>query len=292
MHHLPTTLAIVALAVTATAAAGLSLRRLFGEPREPQVRALEPILSGLIAAGCGGVFIWRWLVVQKAWVPLEAHVDGLLLIGTLLALMVAYLQTRSRMIGLGAFALPVLAILLVWAICASVWTLQPFDIHSAWRVLHLGSVYLGTLFLATAAGAGGLFLYVRRRLQTRRSLSGLSRLASLEATERLIIRASTVGFVLLTIALATGLVTVTAETTRLGPGWWYSPKVVLAFAAWAVFALVMNVRYASRFRGSRAAWLAILGLVLLLGALAATTALPPLPTADMPAATSTEEEAA
>ena len=75
----------------------------------------------------------------------------------------------------------------------------------------------------------------------------------------------------------------TANASALGPGWWHSPKIVLSAAAWLVYALVKNVRYATRFRGARAAWLSIAGLLLLLAAFGTVTALrdkPAAPSAD------------
>ena len=48
--------------------------------------------------------------------------------------------------------------------------------------------------------------------------------------------------------------------------------MLLAFAAWLAYAAVMNARFASFFRGRRAAWLAIGGLVLLLAVYGIVTA--------------------
>jgi hypothetical protein len=48
----------------------------------------------------------------------------------------------------------------------------------------------------------------------------------------------------------------------------------LSVAAWLIYALLMNVRHAVLFRGSRAAWLSILGLALLVATFGLITALP------------------
>ncbi|MEX1017205.1 MAG: cytochrome c biogenesis protein CcsA [Phycisphaeraceae bacterium] len=264
-----TTFLLAGLTLLTLAAWALALHRL----RQPGEHAIAStaqqtlvIITGLAAAG---LFLHRWLFVEGAWQPLTAHVDGLLLIATLFAGTVAFLQSRPRLLGLSVFGLPLLALILAWALCAATWTYRPFEIdtlHPVWRGLHLAGVYLGTLGSAVAAIAGGMYLYVQHRLKHKQAPAQFGRLASLEALENLIIRTATLGFALLTLGLVAGLVILIDE-----PDAWehaslarYLPKIVLATLAWLSFAVVMNVRYAASFRGRRAAWLAIAGLVLLL----------------------------
>ncbi len=190
-----------------------------------------------------------------------------LVICWLLAVVGLYIQSRPRLGGLAVFILPLLTLILAWAICASAWTYRPFQLDSlspVWTAVHLAGVYLGTLGCAVAAVAGVMYLVVQRQLKAKRNPRGLLRLASLESLEHLITQSATLGFALMTVGLVSGVVILRHEHDVLGPGWWYSPKVVIAFAAWLVYAVVMNVRYATAFRGRRAAWLAIGGFVLLL----------------------------
>ncbi|MFW6033087.1 MAG: cytochrome c biogenesis protein CcsA, partial [Phycisphaeraceae bacterium] len=241
----------------------------------------------------GAAALFGYRVSQSGqWQPLTAHLDGLLLISALFAGAVWYIHLRPRLAGLSAFALPVLGLLLAWGVCASQWTYRPFHLdtlHPVWNGAHLAGVYLGTLFASLAAMAGGMFLFVQRRLKQKLPLSGLGRLASLETLETLIIRSATLGFVLLTLGLVTGVVILSEGGEIAGGGWWAGAKIALATLAWLVFALVMNVRFASSFRGARAAWLAIGGLVLLLATYGVVTALPA--TAPGPAAASSGVQA-
>ena len=256
-------------------------------------------LVGVVTAGAMGLFVYRWVGLGRGWNPLGAHVDGLTLIAALLGMTLWYVQTRPRLLGLAAFGLPVLTFVLLWAVCASWWTYRPFrleTLHPVWRAVHLAGVYLGTLGAAVAAAAGAMYLYAEGRMKRKvgvlegigdrgsgfgggrggviagtRGVPGggdasAGRLASLEALERVIQQASGLGFGLLTLGLVSGVVVMVGEPGVLGgggTGWWYGPKVGLAVAAWGVYALLMNVRHASAFRGRRAAWLAIGGLVLL-----------------------------
>lgn len=263
----------------------------FGESSETAKRGEVPAgtnvgrtimtLTWICLIGGTSVFIYRMFAIYKQWQPLKDHVDGLLLIAAMLAAMILYLQGWAKVRGLSVFALPMLTLIFAWAICASEWTLHPFgEFDSVWKTIHLGAVYLGMFFFVIASIAGGMYIVVQRKLQSPTGPAATRPFASLETIERLIIRTSSVGFALLTIGLVTGLVIVTSDPDqRLGDGWWYSPKVVLATAVWVIYAVVMNVKYTSNFRGARAAWLSIAGLVLLLATFGIATALPPIQTA-------------
>jgi len=222
------------------------------------------ILLPVIALGNAGVFVYRWLVIHHSWQPLESHVDGLVLISVLVATMLTFLQSRRRLESISAFVMPILTMMMVWAICASSWTYQVFTMDSIWAAIHRLGVYLGSVFYLVAAGAGVMFLYVRRVLRNKKSPMLLGKLPSLEAIEKLIIQTATLGFALITLGLITGVIYTTSRSTALGEHWWYSPKVILATIAWLSYALVMNVSYAQTFRGNRAAWLSIVGLLFVL----------------------------
>ncbi|MEM9415270.1 MAG: cytochrome c biogenesis protein CcsA [Planctomycetota bacterium] len=231
--------------------------------------AIQHLFVGAVALGSITVLIVRWLGLRQSWSPVESHVDGLLLMCALFAGAVLFIQRRPKLRGLAAFALPLLTLMLLWAVCASLWTYRPFNlasIASAWLVFHTVSTYIGLLSCAIGAIGGAMYLYMQRRLKTKQALPG--RLASLETLETLIIRTATLGFVLLTLSLLSGVILITRndtpDATPLGADWWLSPKVILATLAWAVYALLMNVRHATAFRGRRAAWLAIAGLVLVI----------------------------
>ena len=264
------------LSLGASVTSILRLRRADEEP--PRIAAdLQPWLVGLTGVGAAGLYLYRWLGLHGRWQPLYAHVDGLLLIASLFAAAILFIQWRPRLFGLSAFATPLLTLLLAWGICASAWTYRPFDLqtlHPVWKAVHLGGVYLGTLGAAVAAIAGGMYLYVQSRLKRKVEMGTLGRLASLETLERLIVRASTLGFTLLTIGLVSGVVILLDGDAAGSQAGWYAWKIALAAGAWGVYALLMNVRYATTFRGARAAWLSIAGLVLLLATYGVVTALP------------------
>ncbi len=262
MEDLLTTPSLILLTLLSLAACVVAIGRLFRKGAGRGVS--EGALLAICAIGSAALFVYRWRYVYGRPPPVEAHVDGLLLIAALFAAAVLFLGGKSRLPGITPFATPVLTLILAWAICASRFTFQLFNLDSPVKTVHRVGVYLGALFIAVAATAAVMYLYAHRRLRRKADPSAQSPLASLEKIERTIIQSSALGFALLTLGLITGVVIVESGPTRLGPGWWYSPKVVLATAVWLIFAVVMNVRHATRFRGARAAWLSIAGLVLLL----------------------------
>ncbi len=277
-----TTLILLAMTVLSVYATFGALRRLSpsGHPGRPVLASvMQRVIVAVIMLTTLGMFARFWLR-DGGWQPVTSHRDGLLLMSFMLAGAVLFIQSRARLVGLSSFALPVLTFILGWAICASAWTYHPFDLptlHPVWRGVHLTGVYLGTGFCGVAAMAGGMYLYVQARLKRKQNLGGLGRLASLEALENTIIRSATLGFVLLTLGLVSGVVVISDGDTPLPAGWWFAPKIVLATLAWGIYAVLMNVRYASGFRGRRAAWLSIIGIVLLLATYVVVTSLPPAP---------------
>lgn len=276
MHDRLTTLVLVLLTVLSLGACVLAVVSLLRPEVAARLRRWQYSLLGLCTLGCLGVFGYRAVWVHHGWQPLTSHVDGLLLISGLLAVLVLYLQSRSRLWGLSTFALPLLSLLLAWAVCASAWTFYVFEVNSLWMTVHLAGVYLGTLFVAVAGVAGCMFLYAQHRLRHGHRLEAKAgQLASLEAIESLIVRSSTLGFGILTIGLVTGLI------IQLSPHvWaheldaWYWFKVALAVLVWLIYALVMNVHHTTHFRGARAAWLSIAGLLLLLVTFGVASRLP------------------
>lgn len=265
-----TTSVLILLAIMSVVASVVALLGLMFPTKDRRHQVGLNLLLLAIALVGGGLFVYRLAVVHHSWQPLESHVDGLILISVLVVVMLLFLQTRGRLQSISAFVLPILTMLMLWAVLANGLTFQAIGMGTVWTGAHRLGVYLGSVFYLVAAGAGVMFLYVRRQLRRKQSLSVVHRLPSLESVEQLIILTATLGFALITLGLVTGVIIIASGSeagglAAWGDGWWYSPKVLLATLAWVVYAVVMNVRYSVTFRGSRAAWLSILGLVFVVG---------------------------
>ncbi len=277
----PSTICLILITLLALVAKVASVQRLRGRGETgSERRIIERVCTGLAAVVAFGVLCYRAVVVSESWALLEAHVDGLLLLIAVLCVVVSYIQWTKILRGVEMFLLPVLVVLSGWAVCASWWTLRPFNVGAVWNAVHIVSVYLGITAVTMSAAIAGLYLYVRHQLKRRDNpadaLKRLGKLASLETLDAAIVRFGTLGFILISLALVTGFTTeLTSETpTAMGAGWWYSPKVIGSAVAWLIYAAVTHVRYVPTVRGRRAAWLLIIGFVLLLAVLAIAATLP------------------
>lgn len=109
--------------------------------------------------------------------------------------------------------------------------------------------------------SGVLFLVQERQLK-RKTLGVLfHRLPSLGRLDRINFLAIGIGFVLLTIGLALGLV---GEHVLLGRWWSGDPKEYLTVGLWALYLGLWLIRLRATLRGRRVALLSVLGFSLVL----------------------------
>jgi ABC-type transport system involved in cytochrome c biogenesis permease subunit len=101
-------------------------------------------------------------------------------------------------------------------------------------------------------------------------------MGSLERLENLTHWAVSFGFALLTVGIVTGLGKIMKDgpATKLGPHWITSPKVILAFAVWVVYAIALHTPITPAVRGRRSAMLSIVGFVLMIATLASVLFFP------------------
>ncbi len=215
---------------------------------------------------------YRWVWVHDFHLNnLDSKVDSLLFVCTLLAAVIFYLRLPNRLPGIGAFGFPIITILLLWSLCSNTFTSHQSAIAQSpdlIKTTHLIGVYAGTIFFALAAIMSCMYLYIQFKLKDINAIANISKLPSLERVENMISASSTLGFALLTLGLITGFIWVNKDPGSFGETWWLSPKTILAFVAWTAYAIVMNVKYATTFRGDKAAYLSIIGFILIVTILA------------------------
>ncbi|MET4583088.1 cytochrome c-type biogenesis protein CcsB [Conyzicola nivalis] len=136
-------------------------------------------------------------------------------------------------------------------------TPQPPALQSAWLVIHVFVAILGTSFFALGGG-----LSVVQLLQSRREARGgegmafLATLPNAERLENLAYRLILIGFVFWTFTLIAGAVWAERAWGRY---WGWDTKEVWTFIIWTIFAGYIHARATRGWRGSRSAWLAIIG---------------------------------
>lgn len=243
------------------------------------------LLGGWLSLGIGSKRSWGWNKLQflaagglvcvltviglhaagrSDWRPMRDNFEALLWVCALISAFVLYVQKVKPIVGLDWFLMPVATGLTVLAALAGKIEYHQYlpQVQHAWFWIHRVASYAGTAFFAIAAGAAVLYLRGDYRLRRKELLAGAS--ASLERLERVLMYAATLGFAFLTVSFVAGMV-------RLVEGDQNASRVKLALAcsAWGVYAVVMHAPIHPSWRGRRAAWLSIVGFVLVVGAVVA-----------------------
>ncbi len=118
----------------------------------------------------------------------------------------------------------------------------------------------GLALFGVAGLAGMIYLIVHRALKTKRALGARFPLPSLEALDRINVVALTLGFPLLTLGLATGVIWLEADSGRY---WLGSPHEIWTSVAWGIYAVLTAVRFLWQQSSREAAISAIVGFVFL-----------------------------
>jgi cytochrome c-type biogenesis protein CcsB len=130
-------------------------------------------------------------------------------------------------------------------------------LQSYWLVIHVFVATLGTAFFAIGGGLSIVQLVQARREAGKfEAVKFLTTLPNAEKLENLAYRVVVVGFVFWTFTLIAG--SIWAEHAW-GRYWGWDTKEVWTFIIWTIFAGYIHARATRGWRGSRSAWLAIVG---------------------------------
>jgi ABC-type uncharacterized transport system permease subunit len=166
---------------------------------------------------------------------------------------------------LGAFALPLIIVLLIAAIIVpgsgpNLPDSVQADFHLA---LHIFAAVLSYAGFFTAMLSGLMFLVQERQLKTHNFGRLYSALPSLEAIDRAIIGSLVAGVVLLAFSIGVGAINAGA-TGALGPDWFFGRKTLLAIVTWLFFVGLTSIRLFALLRGRPIAYGTIGGFALVL----------------------------
>jgi cytochrome c-type biogenesis protein CcsB len=158
---------------------------------------------------------------------------------------------------MGAFVAPFALVLVIWAAALPQEILPlPPALRSWWLPIHVTFAFLGDAIFALAFCAGVLYLIQERLVKSKRVGALSSRLPSLEVLDGINYRTLTIGFPLLTIGIVTGAVW--AEYAW-GSYWSWDPKETWSLITWLLYAALLHQRLAIKWRGKKAAAMAVVG---------------------------------
>jgi len=132
----------------------------------------------------------------------------------------------------------------------------PPPLQSAWLYIHVLVAMIATGFFAIGGGISIVQLLQSRREAGRAQLRFLRSLPTAEALETIANRLVIVGFALWTFTLMAGAIWAERAWGRY---WGWDTKEVWTFIIWVLFAGYVHARATRGWRGSRSAWLAIIG---------------------------------
>jgi cytochrome c-type biogenesis protein CcsB len=133
----------------------------------------------------------------------------------------------------------------------------PPPLQSYWLVLHVFVAILGTSFFAIGGGLSLVQLVQARREAGKfANAKFMATLPDAEKLETLAYRVIVVGFVFWTFTLIAGAIWAEHAWGRY---WGWDTKEVWTFIIWTIFAGYIHARATRGWRGSRSAWLAIIG---------------------------------
>ena len=164
---------------------------------------------------------------------------------------------------LGTFVLGLVCILLMIATVRYYVPVVPLPpaLQSYWLVIHIMVAILGTAFFALGFALSGLqLLQVRRERQVAESkpqqFRFLATMPGSQTLENLAYRVNIVGFIFWTFTLIAGAIWAEKAWGRY---WGWDTKEVWTFIIWVIYAGYIHARATRGWRGSRSAWLAIIG---------------------------------
>ena len=186
-----------------------------------------------------------------------AMTGTLLIIGVFLLVL-----TREDLRFLGTFVTGLVVVLLgvSWNYYVEVAPLPP-ALQSAWLVVHVFVASLATAFLALGFALSVVQLIQARQERLNLELSAvklrfLATLPSADRLENLAYRVSIIGFIFWTFTLIAGAIWAEAAWGRY---WGWDTKEVWTFIIWVIYAGYIHARATRGWRGTRSAWLAIIG---------------------------------
>ena len=189
----------------------------------------------------------------------EFAMTGTLLIVTVFLIVITRIDLRF----LGTFLTGLVLVLLGVAALRFYVEVAPLPpaLQSAWLVIHVFVASLATGFFAIgfALSTIQLFQFQRESLVAEAKSVKLRFLATLPSSftlENLAYRVNIIGFILWTFTLMAG--SIWAEKAW-GRYWGWDTKEVWTFIIWVIYAGYIHARATRGWRGSRSAWLAIIG---------------------------------
>jgi len=228
-------------------------------------RSLQRVAEWSMAVGFvlhTGVLIDDWAV--DGHYPLFGLRETLSFLAWALVGGYAIVLYRYRAQAVGAFAMPLICILTFIALLT---TQDPRATAAAFSTTWLFPIHTTLLVFAYAAFfivfmASVMYLLQERELKLKTFSGFFHRLPALSTVNEIATHAAAIGLTLLTLGLVAGMFW---SWSLHGKMWRNDPKEIFALLTWLLYFVLAMYRSTANWRGRRAAWLGVVGFVLVLG---------------------------
>lgn len=194
-------------------------------------------------------------VVDQGGMPVGMS-QGLSLLAFLLLAIFLGIDLIYRRAVIGAFVTPIaLAVLLPAFIVPTPEGGLPEPLRGPLLPVHVAIAILGVATFAVAAGVGLMYVLMERQVKLKQFGLLFSRLPPLQMLDEINRWLVLLGFIALSITLATG---------AFFGIWEWDGKRVATVIGWAVFAVLLGARFYAGWRGKRAALATMAGFAILL----------------------------
>src|ERR1043166_7755849 len=170
---------------------------------------------------------------------------------------------RYRAQAVGAFTMPLISILIFIALLVNP---GPANAPESFSATRLFPIHTTLLIFAYAAFfivfmASVMYLLQERELKLKTFGATFHRLPSLTTVNEIATSSAALGLTLLTLGIVTGVIW---SSSRFGRLWRNDPKEIFALLTWGLYFYLTIYRLTANWRGRSAAWLGVVGFVLVL----------------------------
>ncbi|MDA2919799.1 cytochrome c biogenesis protein CcsA [Desulfobacterota bacterium AH_259_B03_O07] len=194
--------------------------------------------------------------------PIAGGLDSSLeLFSWFIALVYVVLQTKFKTEVIGAFVAPLALVMSLPSVIVPKGIIeQDPSLENPWILIHIMLVFLGEALFTVAFIAGSLYIVQERRIKSKQLGSFIKKLPSLTTLDNINHICLLIGFPLLTLGLALGLL---SAKIIWGALWNWGQKETWSLITWFLYAILIHGRLASGWKGKKAAIGAVLGFCII-----------------------------
>ena len=134
-------------------------------------------------------------------------------------------------------------------------------INNPWILIHVILIFLGLAFFAVAFVAGIFYIFEEKEIKDKKLGNIKIKLPSLNTLDKVNHFSLLTGFSIITLGLAVGFF---AANHIWGDNWQWGNKETWSILSWLLYAILLNLRLASGWKGKKAAMGAIIGFCIIL----------------------------